>query len=185
MPKIKEVDAFRFAKYSASAGKVDSATLSAADNLPVLIQTAAAEMDDKEVPYEGRILFVNPFVYAYIKEDITRFIGNGEGNVNNEIEMFDNMRVIRVPSTRFNTGVTLENPTDATQMGGYTLAGDDINFMIVHPSAVIQVIKHQIPRLFSPEVNQEADAWKLNYRIVHDAWVLDNKHDGIYLHKKA
>ena len=57
--------------------------------------------------------------------------------------------------------------------------------MIIHPSAVAQVIKHVIPRVFSPEVNQEADAWKINYRIYHDCWVLANKTDGIYVHKKA
>ena len=57
--------------------------------------------------------------------------------------------------------------------------------MIVHPSAVIQIVKHVIPRVFSPEVNQEADAWKLNYRIYHDAFVMANKVNGIYVHKAS
>ena len=29
--------------------------------------------------------------------------------------------------------------------------------------------------------NQEADAWKLNYRVYHDLWVKKNKAKGIYL----
>lgn len=182
---VPEIDAYRFAKYAAGAGTTVTATLSASDDVADLIQTAEATLDDKEVPYEGRILFVNPTIYGYLKGDITRFTMNGDPNVNGEVEMYDGMRVIRVPSSRFNTVCTLAAPTDASSTGGYTAAGVDINFMIVHPSAVLQVIKHQIPRVFSPEVNQEADAWKINYRVYHDCWVLANKTYGIYLHKKA
>lgn len=182
---VPEVDAYRFAKYAANAGTTVTATLSGSDNIADLIQTGEATLDDKEVPYEGRILFVNPYIYGYLKGDITRYTENGDPNVNGEIEMYDNMRVIRVPSARFNTQVTLAQPTTASSAGGFSATGVDINFMIVHPSAVLQVIKHQIPRVFSPEVNQEADAWKLNYRIYHDCWVLSNKTYGIYVHKKA
>ena len=182
---VPEVDAYRFAKYAASAGTTVTATLSGSDNIADLIQAGEAAMDDKEVPYEGRILFVNPFIYAYLKQDITRYTENGDPNVNGEVEMYDGMRVIRVPSGRFNTQVTLAAPTTNSSAGGYSASGVDINFMIVHPSAVLQVVKHQIPRVFSPEVNQEADAWKINYRIYHDCWVLANKTYGIYVHKKA
>ena len=182
---VPEVDAYRFAKYAASAGTTVTATLSGSDNIADLIQAGEAAMDDKEVPYEGRILFVNPFIYAYLKQDITRYTENGDPNVNGEVEMYDGMRVIRVPSGRFNTQVTLAAPTTNSSAGGYSASGVDINFMIIHPSAVLQVVKHQIPRVFSPEVNQEADAWKINYRIYHDCWVLANKTYGIYVHKKA
>ena len=182
---VPEIDAYRFAKYAAGAGTTVTATLSNSDDIPALITTAQAAMDDKEVPYEGRILFVNPTIYGYLKNDITRYVDNSATDINRTVEMYDTLRVIRVPSGRFNTVCTLAAPTDASSTGGYTAAGVDINFMIVHPSAVMQVIKHQIPRVFSPEVNQEADAWKINYRVYHDCWVLANHTYGIYVHKKA
>lgn len=182
---IPEVDCYRFAKYAAAAGTTVTATLTNSDDIPGLITTAQAAMDDKEVPYEGRILFVNPTIYGYLKNDITRYVDNSATDINRTVEMYDTLRVIRVPSGRFNTVCTLAAPTDASSTGGYTAAGVDINFMIVHPSAVLQVIKHQIPRVFSPEVNQDADAWKINYRIYHDCWVLANHTYGIYVHKKA
>ena len=182
---VPEVDAYRFAKYAANAGTTVTGTLSGSDNIPSLIQTAEATLDDKEVPYEGRILFVNPTIYSYLKDDITRYVTNDVTAVNTEVEMYDGMRIIRVPSGRFNSAVTLAQPTDASSAGGYSASGVDINFMIIHPSAVLQVVKHVIPRVFSPEVNQEADAWKINYRIYHDCWVLANKTYGIYVHKKA
>lgn len=182
---VPEIDAYRFAKYADGAGTTVTGTLSNSDDIPGLITTAQAAMDDKEVPYEGRILFVNPTIYGYLKNDITRYVDNSATDINRTVEMYDTLRVIRVPSGRFNTVCTLAAPTDASSTGGYTAAGVDINFMIVHPSAVMQVIKHQIPRVFSPEVNQEADAWKINYRVYHDCWVLANHTYGIYVHKKA
>ena len=182
---VPEVDAYRTAKYAAGAGTKVTATLSGSDDIPSIIQTAEVTLDNYEVPYDGRLLFLNPTIYGYLKNDITRYTLNGEGNVNNEIEIYNNMRVIRIPSSRFNTQVTLASPTDASSSGGYSCTGQDINFMIVHPSAVVQVIKHLIPRVFSPEVNQEADAWKINYRIYHDCFVLANKTRGIYVHSKA
>ena len=106
---------------------------------------------------------------------------NREGDVNNEIEMYNGMRVIWVPNARFNTAITLNAPTSSNGAGSYTASGATINFLIVHPTAVMQVVKHLIPRIFAPEVNQEADAWKLNYRIYHDAFVKAKKTDGIYL----
>lgn len=182
---VPEIDCYRFAKMSAGAGTTVTASLTNSDDIPTLISTAQASMDDHEVPYEGRILFVNPTIYGYLKNDITRYVTNEVTDVNKTVEMYDGMRIVRVPSGRFNTVCTLAAPTDASSTGGYTAAGATINFMVVHPSAVLQVIKHQIPRLFSPEVNQSADGWLLNYRVYHDAWVLANKTYGIYVHKAA
>lgn len=182
---VPEIDCYRFAKYAAGAGTTVTGSLSNSDDIPTLISTAQAAMDDKEVPYEGRILFVNPTIYGYLKNDITRYVTNEVTDVNKTVEMYDGMRIVRVPSGRFNTVCTLANPTDASSAGGYTAAGANINFMIIHPSATLQIIKHQIPRLFAPEVVQTADGWLLNYRVYHDAWVLANKTYGIYVHKAA
>ena len=68
-------------------------------------------------------------------------------------------------------------PTDGT--------AHKINFMIVHPSAVIKVAKHVLPRIFSPQQYQQADAWKFDYRIYHDVFVEENKVKGIYLHRTS
>lgn len=180
---IPELDAYRFAKYAsgAAASQVVTETLSAGAATIASIDTATAALDDAEVPYEGRILFVNPNTYKLIKNGVTRMVMNGENNVNYNVEMFNDMRLITVPSGRFNTAVTINAPTTSAAAGGYTASGDAINYMIVHPSAILQVVKHAVPRIFSPEVNQEADAWKFDYRVYHDAFVEAQKTNGIYV----
>ena len=180
---IPETDALRFATYcnnAASANK-DTESLSSSAAVIASIDDATAALDDAEVPYEGRILFVNPTIYKYIKGGITRFIENGDRDLDYNVERYNDMRVITVPSGRFNTEVTLAQPDSHDDVGGYTATGSTINYMIVHPSAVMQAVKLAMPRIFSPQVVQEADAWQYDFRQYHGAWVKNQKKNGIYV----
>lgn len=183
---IPELDAYRFAKLAGTTG-IDGATetISTAAGAVAAIDVATASMDDNEVPYEGRILCVNPTFYRYLKGGIERRVMNGENNINYNVEYYNDMRIISVPSKRFNTAITLNAPTASSGAGGYTATGKTINFMIVHPDAVMGLVKHRVPNIFSPAENQEADGWKLNYRVYHDIFVKKNKAKGIYLNAPA
>ena len=179
---VPEQDAYFFAKVAGTAN-IDGATGSLSHNTTKdAIFAAEASMDDNEVPYEGRILFVNPTVYNYLKGEIEHRVINIDTNVNYNIEMFDDMRIVRVPSARFSTAITLANPTDHDGAGGYTATGSTINFAIIHPSAILKVMKHTRLSLFSPEQNIEADAWRLNMRYAFDTFVKTNKTKGVYVH---
>lgn len=187
-----EIDAYRFAKYSGTSG-ISQATPADIEigttDMPALIQEAETVMGDDEVPEEGRILFISETGYAALKDKITRMVLNGERGVETAVDYYDGMRVIKVPKGRFNTGITLNDGISSGETnGGYTVPASTsypINFMIIHPWAVMQVVKHVVPRIFSPEVNQSADAWKFDYRIFHDCFVENNKVAGIYLHRGA
>ena len=180
--EVPELDAYRFAKM-ASANGISSASAAitvGTTDVPGLIDAAEQTMGDDEVPYEGRILFVSEKAYAGLKAKITRYLRN-EGEVQRNVEMYNDMEVVRVPKARFNTAVTLY---DGTSNFGFapTAGGYPINFMIVHPSAILPVVKHEIVNIFSPDENQSADAWKVNIRLYHDIFVLDQKLKGIYCH---
>lgn len=187
-----EIDAYTFAKIAGTTG-IDTAT--AADiaigttDVPGLIDEAERSMNENEVPVDGRMLFISESAYAGLRSKVTRSVTNGEGGINKEIESYDGMRIIRVPQTRFYTAITLKDGSTSGQTaGGYTgtaTTGYKINFMIIHPSAITKVVKHVLPRIFSPDENQKADAWKFDYRVYHDTFVYDNKVKGIYLHKGA
>lgn len=180
---VPETDAVRFAQYAknAAAGNKDTESLESSAAVIASIDDATAVLDDAEVPYEGRILFVNPTIYKLFKAGITRYTMNGENGIDYNIEMYNDMRVITVPSGRFNTDVTLAQPDSHDDTGGYTATGSTINYMIVHPSAVMQAVKLANPRIFSPEVVQEAQAWMYDFRQYHGAWVKHEKANGIYV----
>lgn len=186
---VPELDAYRFAKYASLAGLTGTPvdiTVGVTD-VPTLIDTAESAMNDEEVPEEGRILFVSETAYAGLKSKITRILAN-EREVSRQVEVYNNMRVIKVPKARFATAIdTYDGKTAGEEAGGYVLdtAGYRINFMIIHPTAVAQVVKHVAPAIIPPEMNPEADGWLTKYRIYHDAFAYDNKVKGIYLNRKA
>lgn len=182
---IPEIDAYRFSKWAGTTGVSSaSATLTSSSDVAGLIATAEAQMDNDEVPYEGRVLFVSPTAYQYLKGNIERRIINSENNVNMNVEFFDDMRILRVPQSRFQSAITLAAPTTAAGAGGFAPAtgAKAINFMIVHPSAILQVMKHRVVRVFSPEQNIEADAYRINFRFAHDTFIKNNKVKGVYVH---
>ncbi len=115
---------------------------------------------------------------------VSRFLAN-ENGVDRRVMKFDGMDVVMVPQTRFYKGITIDAGA-AVDAGGYSKgSGKDINFMIIHPSAVVQVVKHDALKVFPPEENQTTDGWLVQYRIYHDAFVLANKLNGVYAHYKA
>jgi hypothetical protein len=145
------------------------------------IDLGTEKLDNAEVPYEGRILFVNPTMYRLLKSGITRYTMNGENGIDYNVEMYNDMRVITVPAGRFNTVCTLAQPSAHDDAGGYSAAGSTINFLIIHPSAIMQANIFAEPRIFSPEVFQQAQAWAYDFRQYHGAWVKHQKTNGIYV----
>lgn len=176
-----EGDAFRFATYAAVEGiskvaagaeLVDGAAVIAA------LRAATNKMDEDEVPYEQRFLFITPTLKGMIDDlDTTK---------SKEV-MARFAQVILVPQTRFYTAIDLKSGKDGEAAGGYAKNADakDINFMVIHKPAVMQYNKHIAPKVVTPEANQDADAWKFGYRKYGLADVYENKVAGIYLHHKA
>lgn len=183
-----EIDAVRFNKYATAAGLSATGTLTSADIVEA-IDAGVTAMKENEVDLNGAILFLTPTHYTAVKQSpkFVRPLTAGE-NPNRNFGMYDELLVVEVPQTRFYKGIVInDGTTDGQTAGGYAKAegGTDINFMIISPAAVVQLTKHAKMRVFDPDTNQSADAYKVDYRIYHDAWVLDNKVKGIYAHTKA
>lgn len=189
---VPEVDAYTFAKLAGVSG-IDTATPAnvtiGSTDVPALIDEATRSMNENEVPNEGRLLFISETAYAGLQNKITREVMNDDKGINRTILKYDDMRIIRVPQNRFYSAITLaDGKTSGQEAGGFVgtkSTGYKINFMIVHPSAVCKVVKHVKPRIFNPDTNQKADAWKFDYRIYHDVFAYENKLKGIYLHRGA
>ena len=185
-----EIDAYTFAKLAGTTG-IDTGTAAAitigTTDVPSLVDEAERSMNENEVPVEGRILFISETAYAGLKAKIVRTVQSDVLGVNREVETYDGMRIVRVPQNRFYTAITLfDGKTEGQTAGGYIgtkTTGFPINFMVIHPSAVCKVVKHVLPRIFTPEQYQDADAWKFDYRVYHDTFAYENKVKGIYLHR--
>lgn len=218
-----EQDAFNFAIYASKAGNSANGTLSAGADVMSAIGTAVSTMDEKEVPMEGRILFITPTNLNAVKaldttksrellQGFSKIVSVPQGRFYTAIDMLDGStqgeedggyaKAVDVYAKTTDTAL-VEGKTYYTKSGTtYTAvvspdvddiddyyeklqsAGVDINFMIIHPSAVIQYPKHVVNKVISPEENQDKDAWKFFFRSYGLADVYENKVDGIYVHHK-
>jgi len=181
---VPELDAFRFARYASAEG-ISKAQAAVLDKNTILeaIDEAVRQMDEDEVPAQGRRLYINSDLKPILNSALNRQWGS-DSTVNTVLSGYNDMPIIYVPKSRFYTKIQLN---DGTSNWGYTKAGDgkSINFMIVYPGAVLQVKKFALPKIFTPDENQEKDAWKFQFRLYHDAFVYENKAKGIYLHQST
>lgn len=174
-----EVDAYRFSKYASWSGISSPSQAALADAAAVVaaLRVATNTMDEDEVPEDGRILYITPTLRGYIEDSDTT-------KSREVLARFS--EIISVPQSRFYKGITLDAGSTSSA-GGFTKTsstGRDLNFMVIHPTAVLQAVKHDSMKYFSPDQNQTADAHLLQYRLYHDAFVYENKVDGVYAHVK-
>lgn len=181
---IPELDAYRFAKYASATGinKVSTPAVLTKESIIAAIDEAVRQLDADEVPQAGRRLYINSDLKPILNAALARQWGS-DGAVNTVLSGYNDMPIVWVPKSRFYTAITLN---DGSSNWGYAKAAgaSDINFMIIYPPAVLQVVKFSLPKIFSPDVNQTKDAWKFQFREYHDAFVYENKAKGLYSHYK-
>lgn len=177
---VPELDAFRFATYAGIEGisTVAGAALATGDAVYKAIASAYDKMTEDEVPESDRHLFITPTLYGLVR-DLETYKSK------DLLNKFASVK--QVPQSRFYTAIEQKSGGSGEEAGGYAKAAGaaNINFMIIHKPAVIQFEKHVAPKVVTPEMNQDADAWKFGYRNVGIADAYENKVVGIYLHKAA
>lgn len=183
---IPEVDAYRLSTLAAKAitGTGVATGTIAANQVIAKFADAEKYFEDNEVPIDRIVYFISTEVARLIKTttELKALVGTTtveNGDIKLKVNTFNDNIIIVVPPTRFKTAYTFG--------GGFTPTADakDINILAVYDAASIPVKKHNPVRIFSPEVVQDKDAWKFNYRLYHDIFVPANKIAGVWLHRKA
>lgn len=110
-----------------------------------------------------------------------------KGGINTKVPAVDGVPIIETPANRMYTAIKLnDGKTSQQEKGGYE-KGDtakQINFMVMPRTTPIAITKQDKMKIFTPDTNQDADAWKMNYRRFHDIWVLDNRLNSIWVNIK-
>lgn len=188
---VPEIDAYRFAKIASKADNIATAATLTSSTAKSALDTAITTLQEKEVDDSRLIIFITPTVAQLISDNITRTTLNGENAINNVTESYNGIQFVRVPQTRFYTQITLADgqpASGANTAGGYSkteTTGADINFIVMDKSASVNITKSVVAKMFTPDENQNKDAWQFDYRLYHDSFVFDNKKAGIYLNAKA
>lgn len=190
---IPEIDAYRYSKIYAlanGANQSETLTLTADTALAKLMEHIRAVQDVVgEVPL---IITLNSKTLALIEDSpkIGRSINIADfkqGALNFRVKRLDE-NILRVaPSARLKTSYVSQDGTTAGQEAGGLVAAEgatDINWIITPQNVPIAISKTDKLRVFAPDVNQKADAWKIDYRKYHDLWIKKQKLNQIFVSAK-
>jgi N4-gp56 family major capsid protein len=164
---VPEIDKYRLAAM-ATAAIANSGTATAAttaSNAYTQFLAATEFMDERKVPTDGRIAFVNPAFYNFIKLDPSFIKATDIAQkmlVNGQVGEIDGVKIIKIPSTYFPTNV---------------------NFIVCHSVATVAANKLQDYKTHDnpPGINGQL----VEGRVRYDAFVLNNKVNALYAHKIA
>lgn len=179
---VPETDAVRFARYYTTAANKAAGTLTSSNVLAAL-DAGHAQMDTDEVPMEGRVGFLAASVWRFLNAALDRQ-WDSQSDPDRRVFFLDGVQYVPVPQGRFFTAVTLDAGA-TTSAGGFSSNGTNLNFLLLHTTAIWQAIKFEKMKIFLADINQDADNHKAQYRQYHDADVFDNKVDGVYGHAKS
>lgn len=163
-----EGDAFTFAQLAGTSGVTVQGEALTGATLLAALYAAVVNMDENEVPAEGRQLYITPTLHKAITQlDTTK-----------SREILNYFSVIKeVPQARFYTAITLS----ATNHYTPTVGGYPINFVVVDPNALIKFDKHVVSDIIPANLNPDADADIVKYRKYGIVKVFANKVKGVYV----
>lgn len=182
---IPEIDAYRYSKLAAlaaAAGNSGEYTPAEADILKKLYADIFA-IADRGVDLANMVITLGYPVYQILtnnsqiqkKLDVVQF---AQGGVNLMVKALDGIPLKPVTSDRMKSAyVFKDGSTSGQTSGGFAAdaAAKNINWIISARNTPIGISKTDKVRIFTPDENQKADAWKLDYRKYHDLLVPDNK----------
>lgn len=159
---IPEVDTYVYGKVVAGAGTTETGALTD-KNVYDAILKATEVLDTAEVPETNRVLLVTPDTYTIMKKNASIVMATDVGQDMRKlgvIGMLDGATIIKVPKIRL---------------------PEDVNFVLVHPSATVDPVKLEDYKIHKDPPGISGNL--VEGRIAYDAFVLENKTKGIYVHK--
>lgn len=157
---VPEVDAYTYGVMCTGAGNTAYGELDA-DGVYAAILAGSETLDDAEVPDTERVLICSPAVYTLLKK-AKQFDNTDVGAELRKlgvVGILDGCAVVKVPAARL---------------------PENVGFILAHPSATVAPVKLEDYGVHDDTVLSSGAI--VTGRVCYDAFVLDNKADGIYVH---
>lgn len=188
---IPEMDAYVLSKLGGYAyGQSQTVTGTPATQAYKMFTDACNKVYNELGYDEELVAFVNGTMWAAIQStsEIARSITVSEfkqGDVNVKVKSINGIALLPVPDSRMKTAYTFyDGKTTGTPdqtVGGFVadVAAKSIGLLVLPKRAASLVKKTEKVRVFDPDKNQTADAWKFDYRLYYDLFLKDSLKKGI------
>ena len=191
-----EIDAYRYSRIAAlakGASHESAAFTPTKDNILGKLDEEITKLQDIIGEDEPLVLIMATPVRTILNgaKDVTRYLDVADfkaGAVNTKVRTYNEIPILSVPSARMKTAYVFgDGKTTGQEAGGFKAdtGAKSINWILMARRAPIAISKTDKVRIFSPDVNQKADAWKLDYRKFHDIWIPANKLAGVWVNTGA
>lgn len=157
---IPEIDSYVYGVMAEGAGNKPEAKEVTAATIYGDILDASKALDDAEIPETGRVLVVSPATYQLMKRSEEIVLNTDVGadmRIRGVIGNLDGAAVIKVPANRLPA---------------------NFGFMLCHPAATVAPVKLEDYNIHEGTIY--ASGAVVTGRVCYDAFVLDNKKNGIY-----
>ena len=182
---IPETDAYRISKLYADyvdptiGNQTADVTVITAENILETFDDWMEQMDEDEVPEDGRIMYVTPAISTMLKSVVTRSMSSGNTNLSRIITSLENVQIRKVPSGRMKTAY------DFTDGFVPAVAAKQINMILVHPRSIIACDKHSYIRLWPEGTHTQGDGWLYQNRKYGDLFLIKNRIQGVKFNIEA
>lgn len=193
---IPEIDAFRYSKIAslAKGATHETATFTPTkDNILEALDAEITKIQDIVGDAEPLVIMMSTPARTILNsaKDITKFLDTTAfkaGVIDTKVKTYNEIPIFSVPSARMKTAYVFnDGKTAGQEAGGFKAdtTAKNINWIIIARRAPIAISKTDKTRIFMPDINQKADAWKLDYRKFHDLWIPSNKLAGVWVNTGA
>ena len=191
-----EIDAYRYSRIAAlakGASHESAAFAPTKDNILGKLDEEITKIQDIVGEDEPLVIIMATPVRTILNgaKDVARYLDVADfkaGAVNTKVRTYNDIPILSVPSVRMKTAyVFADGKTVGQEAGGFKAdtGAKAINWIITTRNAPIAISKTDKIRIFEPDTNQTADAWKIDYRKFHDIWIPSNKLAGVWVNTGA
>ena len=184
---VPESDAYVLSKLAGIAN-TNGNTVTWNEATPYKVFTEMVRAIQDKAGYDEEIVaFVDSAAMAAIdnSEEFSRSVTVSDfkqGEVNIKVKSINGVVLIPVSSSRMKSAFNFVKEADNATTGGFSSDADakDIHMLVLPKKAASLVKKTEKMRVWTPEQNLDADAYKFDYRIYYDVFVKKSKLNTIW-----
>ncbi|HIZ20665.1 MAG TPA: hypothetical protein H9674_07380 [Firmicutes bacterium] len=188
---VPELDAYCLSKLATLAVTNSQTVTGTPASQAYKMFTEAVSKVQGAVGYDEELVaFVNPTMWTAFQttDELSRQITVSDfvkGGLNTRVKSINDTVILPVSDSRMKSKYTFYDGTTSGQTAGGFAAADDaqsIGLLVLPKRAASLVKKTETVRIFDPERNLNADAWKFDYRLYYDLFIRQSMEGGVYVY---
>ncbi len=186
---VPEIDAYTISKIANEAYRAGQTLGGNPETEAVdMVRKGIAKVQDKVGYDEELVAFVNHTMWTALQnsDSFTNVLLQSDfkrGELNTQVTSYNGVPIIPVSSSRMYTEIEIrDGVSENNTVGGFGITPDSYHVgLLIMPRRAASIIKKtEQVRCFTPEQNQNADAWKLDYRLYYDVVLRESMLGSIY-----